>query len=141
MRTFESPAARYAAHGVDVTPAWRDRVGRALMSVAAAGAVVAFVGSIGAVQAAGPETASVETWRLFGLLVFAGMFALLAARPRASAGLWELALFHKAAMAIASLFLAGAREAVSAGAVDAVLAILIAVAYVLTRGWMAWRRR
>ena len=80
-----------------------------------------------------------ETWRLFGFLIFAGMFVLLALRPRSSAGVWELAFFHKAAMAVSALFLSSAKEAALAGTIDAVLAILIAIAYILTRGWMAWK--
>jgi ABC-type uncharacterized transport system YnjBCD permease subunit len=67
------------------------------------------------------------------------MFVLLALRPRNSAGVWELAFFHKAAMAVSALFLSGAEGAALAGTIDAVLAAVIAVAYVLTRGWTAWK--
>jgi hypothetical protein len=122
-------------------PRWQDRLGRALMGLSALGALFAFGSAIATVGAATPETVWVETWRMFGFLIFTGMFILLALRPRASAGIWELAFFHKAAMAISALFLMGANEAASAGAIDGILAALIALAYILTRGWTAWKRQ
>jgi len=121
------------------SPRWQDRLGRGLMWLAALGALFAFVSALAAVNSATPEIIWVETWRLFGFLVFAGMFVLLALRPRNSAGVWELAFFHKAAMAISALFLSGAKEAVMAGTIDGVLAVLVAIAYLCTRGWMAWK--
>jgi len=122
-------------------PAWQDRLGRGLMLLACVGALAAFASSISAVRSASDATIWVETWRMFGFLVFAGMFALLALRPRLSAGVWELALLHKLAMSISAGVLVGVAEASSAGVVDSVLAVTIAVAYVLTRGWVSWRVR
>ena len=90
---------------------WRDHVARGLMLLFALGALTAFASALPAVQAAGADTVWLETWRLFGFAVFAGLFALLAWRPRALPGIWELVFLHKAAMATAALFLAGAREA------------------------------
>ena len=124
---------------LEIPSRWQDRLGRGLMWFAALGALTAFASAVTAVRGAMPETVWVETWRLFGFLVFAGMFVLLALRPRHSAGIWELAFFHKSAMAISALFLLGAEEAAMAGIIDAVLAILIAIAYICTRGWMAWK--
>jgi hypothetical protein len=120
---------------LEISSRWQDRLGRGLIWLAALGALSAFA----AVKSATPETIWVETWRMFGFLVFAGMFVLLALRPRNSAGVWELAFFHKAAMAVSALFLSSAKGAALAGTIDAVLAILIAIAYILTRGWMAWK--
>jgi hypothetical protein len=76
---------------------------------------------------------------MLGFVVFAGLFGLLDIRPRLSAGVWELAFFHKLGMAGSALILTGASEASQAGLVDAVLALLLAVAYVCTRAWTAWR--
>jgi hypothetical protein len=121
-------------------PGWQDRLGRGLMWIAALGAFYAFVSAIAAVNGATPQTLWVETWRLFGFLVFTGMFILLALRPRSSAGVWELAFFHKAAMAVSALFLFSAEGATLAGTIDAVLAAIIAIAYMLTRGWRGWER-
>ena len=120
-------------------PHWQDRLGRGLMWLAALGAFSASVSAGATVNSAAPETVWVETWRLFGFLVFTGMFVLLALRPHNSAGIWELAFFHKMAMAISALFLSGADGAVIGGTIDAILAALIALAYILTRGWRAWR--
>ena len=124
-----------------VIPRWQDVLGRSLMALSSLGALVAFYGAIASVRAAAADTVWVETWRMFGFLVFAGLFALLAARPRLSAGVWELVFFDKAAMGVSMLLLPGAKDAVSAGSVDAVLAVLIAIAYVCTRGWRSWRAR
>jgi len=118
---------------------WQDRLGRGLMWIAALGAFSAFLSAYGTLNAATSETIWVQTWRLFGFLVFAGMFALLALRPRNSVGIWELAFFHKAAMAVAALFLSGANEAAMAGSIDAILAVFIAISYILTQGWVAWK--
>ena len=109
------------------------------MGLAALGALGAFAASIAAVRGAGPDSVWLETWRMFGFVVFAGLFALVAWRPRRIPGVWELAFGHKLAMAVASLLLAPAPEARVAGLVDAALAGLIAVAYISTRGWRAWR--
>jgi hypothetical protein len=122
-------------------PVWQDRFGRGLMLLASIGALAAFVFSIDAVRSASSNIIWVEAWRMFGFLVFAGMFALLAIRPRRSPGMWELAFFHKVAMGIAAVVLSGVPEAASAGMIDAVLAVMIAVAYVATRGWLSWRVR
>jgi hypothetical protein len=118
---------------------WQDRLGRGLMWFAALGAFAAFTTAIAAVNGTMPGTAWVETWRLFGFLVFTGMFVLLALRPRKSAGVWELAFFHKAAMGISALFLSGADGAALAGTIDAILALVILAAYILTRAWTAWK--
>jgi hypothetical protein len=120
-------------------PLWQDRLGRGLMVLASLGALFAFYASIAEVRAASPATVWVETWRMFGFVVFAGIFGLLAIRPRLSAGIWELAFFHKLAMAGSALILTGADEATLAGLIDAVLALLLVVAYVFTRAWTAWR--
>ena len=68
-----------------------------LMLLAAFGALSAFLGSIGTATAAGSDTVVAETWRMYGFAVFAGLFVLLALRPRHYAGVWELVIFHKGA--------------------------------------------
>lgn len=120
-------------------PRWQDGLGRIIMWLAAAGAMVAFITALPAVSEAKPDTVWLETWRMFGFLVFTGMFIILALRPRKTAGIWELAFFHKAAMAISALFLSGADQAASAGIIDGALAVMIVLAYFLTRGWSAWK--
>lgn len=133
--------SRRGDFGSGELPVWRDGLGRGLMALAAIAAVGAFVVGLSAVREAGPDRAWVELWRTTGFLVFAGMFALMAARPRASAGVWELAFGHKAAMAAARPFMGDVDEAAASAAVDIVLATVIAVAYVCSRGWRSWQSR
>ena len=45
----------------------------------------------------------VETWRAYGLVVFAGLFALLAWNPLGHRGLWELVIAHKVALTVTAL--------------------------------------
>src|SRR5262245_18000988 len=81
----------------------RDRAARALLVLAAAGAVAALAGTVSAVADAGPATRMVETWRMLGFVVFAGVFLLLAYRPRLYAGIWELAILNKLGLILAAL--------------------------------------
>lgn len=108
------------------------------MLTACAGALVAFTKGIEYVSHASDLTLWVEIWRMFGFLVFAGMFALLGLRPRLSPGIWELVFFHKAAMVLAATQLTQLPEVALAGPVDAVLVAFILIAYILTRGWHSW---
>jgi hypothetical protein len=119
---------------------WRDAVARVVLALLAVGAVVAFLGGVSSAQEAGDGTRWVESWRAIGFLTFAALFLLVALRPRGVPGVWEILLANKAALAITALFESHADER-SAGLVDAVLAVLIAAAYVLARGWVAWSKR
>jgi NADH:ubiquinone oxidoreductase subunit 6 (subunit J) len=86
-----------------------------------------------------PATRVVETWRLLGLSVFTGLFVLLAYRPRYYAGVWQLAIANKFALAALGIaYGANATDARQILAFDGALAILLVAAYVLTRGWRAW---
>jgi hypothetical protein len=117
----------------------RDRVAQVLLVVAALGAVFAVVGATEAVANATTATRMVETWRLLGFGVFAGMFLLLAYRPRVYAGIWELAILNKLGLTVAAFAYGtevdGARTALVA---DSAITLLLLAAYVLTRGWRAW---
>jgi hypothetical protein len=117
----------------------RDRVAQVLLVLAAVGAVFAVIGAIDAVANATPATRMVETWRLLGFGVFAGMFLLLAYRPRRYAGIWELAILNKLGLTLAALTYGaqvdGARTALVA---DGTITLMLLAAYVLSRGWRAW---
>jgi hypothetical protein len=63
------------------------------------GAGVAAMGAISTVSDADAATRAVETWRLLGLALFTGLFVLLAYRPRHYAGVWELVIANKIALA------------------------------------------
>jgi hypothetical protein len=117
------------------------RIGQVLMWIAAAGAVGAALASIATVLDADGTTKIVETWRLYGLIVFAGLFALLALRPRAFPGVWELALFHKLALTVTALFYiahGGISGTASIIAWDGGLSLVLIAAYLCCRGWRAW---
>ena len=82
------------------------RAARVLMWTAALTAALAAasaVADIAAADLAGMTSTVAETWRAYGLLVFAGLFALLASQPHASRGIWELVMFHKVAMTVTSI--------------------------------------
>lgn len=115
-----------------------DGIGRGLMALCALAAAYAAI--TGLTSAPPLDIAWVSMWRTLGFAMFSALFALLALRPRLSPGLWELAFFHKAALGFAAVFLSGAPEAAEAGMFDAVLALVIALAYGLTRGWQGWWR-
>lgn len=134
-------ARRGRIAGVKAAP-WRDRLAVALLAVAALGALASWAGAIGTVATAGPDTQLVEAWRMLGFLVFAGLFALLAVRPRLVPGIWEVVIIHKAGMALfaATLIGRGAAGAETIALVDGALALMTVAAYVLARGYSSWTR-
>ena len=118
----------------------RDRAAMVLLLLAALGALFSFVDAVGATMVADPETRVTESWRMYGFVVFAGLFVLLAFRPRRSPGIWELVIFHKTAVAVtaAALVRGGAEDAVTVAAADGVLAVVLITAYVPSRGYSGW---
>ncbi|HEX5157128.1 MAG TPA: hypothetical protein VFW17_07925 [Ktedonobacterales bacterium] len=124
-----------------VTSTIQDRIATVLMLVSALGALYAFFTAIGAVQTATPATQQVETWRLFGFLMFAGVFILLGVWPRRLPGLWELTIANKVGLTVVEVLLTRNDEAgaQSAAVADAILCALLIVAYLLSRGYTAWR--
>jgi hypothetical protein len=119
-----------------------DRVAMVLMILASTGAVFAFGGAVLTVVDADSATAVVEAWRMLGFLVFAGLFLLLALRPRNYPGLWELAILHKGGMTIISAILSrdGATDAGSVAVFDGILVLMIIAAYMLSQGYRSWQR-
>jgi hypothetical protein len=118
-----------------------ERVGRVLLWIAAVGAAAAAVSAVATVVGAGGTTKVVETWRLYGFIVFAGLFVLLALRPLAQRGVWELAMLNKVALTVTALAYAaygGISGAGSMAAWDGVLSLVLIAAYVCCRGWAAW---
>ncbi|MEU9826743.1 hypothetical protein [Micromonospora chersina] len=122
----------------------RDRIGRVLLWLAAIGAVAAALGAYGAVADAEPAVTVVETWRAYGFVVFAGLFALLAVRPRGYRGVWPLVIFHKVAMTVTALAYTRNAAIEGTGTIlvwDGALSVLLVLAFVLCRGWVAEPRR
>lgn len=121
-----------------------DRVGRGLLWLAAAGAVAAALGGYAAVADAEPAVTVVETWRAYGFVVFAGLFTLLALRPRGYRGVWPLVIFHKVAMTVTALVYTRNPAIEGTGTIlawDGALSVLLVLAFVLCRGWRAEPRR
>ena len=89
---------------------------------------------------AGPATQAVEAWRMVGLAAFAGLFALIAWRPLAYPGVFEIAIVSKAALAVLGLtLLASADHGSEYLAFDGMLTVVLLAAYFLADGWTAWR--
>jgi hypothetical protein len=123
----------------------RDRVARIMLWLAAACAAGAALTSASTVWDVDGGTKVVETWRAYGLVVFAGLFVLLALAPRGYRGVWELVIFHKVALTVTALLYAahgGIADTATIVAWDGAVSILLVSAYVLSRGWTsspAWR--
>lgn len=122
----------------------RLRIVRILMGVAALGALAAAAGAASAVGEAGAATIMVETWRLYGFLVFAGLFALLGWRPLGYRWLWEIVILNKllltgtAAGYVTGVIGPGDVDGADAALVaDGILTVILVVAYVLCQGWRA----
>lgn len=119
----------------------RGVAGRSLLIIAALTAAFASGMAIAQLSSAGSEHLVVDAWRAFGLMVFAGLFALVAWRPTSYPGLMELAFAHKVAMALIGWSQLGeARDSWTALIVDGLLALALLVAYVLLGCHRAWRR-
>jgi hypothetical protein len=115
-------------------------VARALLLLAALGAAVSAITAIGNIGDATDATKVVEAWRLFGFVLFAGLFALLAWRPRGYPGVWELTIINKAGVAAFGAAAGSASDAKTVLYVDGGLAVVLVVAYVLAQAHLAWRR-
>lgn len=116
-------------------------VGRALLILAALGAAGAAGAGIAQLATAPPEQALTDAWRAFGLVIFAGLFALVAWRPTAYPGVLELAFAHKLALAlIAWTQLETADGALLTLILNGLLVLALVVAYVLLGCHRAWRR-
>lgn len=116
-----------------------DRVGRLIMAVLVLLTLLAFADGLQRMSTANVDRIWVETWRTFAYVVFAGLFAILAWKPRSSPGLWELTFGHKTAVVLYGLWLGDKVPEVSlAVKIDLLLVVLIAIAWTLCRGWLSW---
>ena len=119
---------------------WADRTGRGLMAFDAVATLVAFADGILRMGDVPDDRLLTEAWRTFAYLVFAGLWAILATAPRRQPGLWELVLLHKVVFtAFAFTMVGDVAEAQTTALIDLALVVTTALAYVLCRGWYAWR--
>ena len=118
----------------------RELAGRALMWLAVLSAAGAAGTALLTVLDADGSTKVVETWRMYGLVVFTGLFVLLMLRPRHYRGMWELVIASKLAMAFTAVGYAAHGGIAGAGTVigwDGGLAAVLIAAYICCRGWTA----
>ena len=76
----------------------------------------------------------VETWRLYGFVVFAGLFALLCARPLGNRTVWLLAIVDKLALTVTAFGYRAHGGIADTGTIitwDGSLAVLLVVAFIL----------
>ncbi|MEU8379871.1 hypothetical protein [Streptosporangium sp. NPDC048865] len=120
---------------------WADRIGRGLMALNAAATLVPFAGGIMVMIAdsVSDDRVITEAWRTFAYIVFAGLWAVLAVAPRRQWGLWELLLFQKGAITVYAFAMWDMPDAPTTAFIDLTVTATTAVAYVLCRGWYAWR--
>ena len=122
----------------------RMTVGRGFAAVASATAVVAAVSAVPGVVAADRTDRIALTWWMYGLVVFAALFGLLAARPLQTRWLWEIVLANKLALAATAAAYLAANSATDAGTIvvtDGGLFAVLLAAYLCVRGWRAGRPR
>jgi hypothetical protein len=118
-----------------------ERIGRSLLALCAIATIVAFVDGIGRVSNAPDDYVLTEFWRTTAYLVFAGLWALLALAPRAQRGVFELILLQKTLVTVQALIVMGLPGTTQTAIIDGALVIATLTAYVLCRGWYAWRHR
>jgi len=116
-----------------------ERAGRLLLAICAVATVAAFAGGIFRILDAPDDYVLTEFWRTTAYLVFAGMWALLALAPRRQRGMFELILLQKTLVTVQALALLDLPAAVQTAWVDGALVVATVAAYVLCRGWSAWR--
>jgi hypothetical protein len=121
-------------------PRGADLGGRALLALCALSTTVAFADGVTRVTAAPAEWVLTEFWQTAAYLVFAGMWALLAARPRSQWGIWELIVLHKALVTVHALLVLELPGAARTAWVDGALVATTVTASVLCRGWLTWHR-
>ncbi|ADG73439.1 conserved hypothetical protein [Cellulomonas flavigena DSM 20109] len=110
------------------------------MAANAVAAVLAFASGVVVTAGVSDDRLISETWRTLAYLVFAGIWTVLAVAPRRHPGLWELLLFHKAAITVFCLVRWDLTDAPTTALVDLTVTVSTAAAYVLCRGWLAWRQ-
>lgn len=114
----------------------RQAAGRALTWLAAVSALAAAVSAVAGLPQAADASLVVETWRAYGLFLSAGLFILLALRPRLHAAVWGLAIVNKAALTItAAVYLlhGGIADAGTTVGWDGGLTVVLIAAFLMTR--------
>lgn len=123
----------------EVTTSRRRAVGRTLLILSALGAA-GFAGwSLAQLQQATPQELLSQSWHAFGLIVFAGLFALVAWRPRAYPGLMELTITHSVGIFTLALVNQNATGSTATMILHGLLGLALVIAYVVLGCIKAWR--
>ena len=134
---MSTPVATVEQSTVDSSiPPGRLRLARILLIIATVGAVGAAVTQIQVVFDAGGATKVVETWRLYGFVVFAGLFALLAVKPLGNLAVWLLVIMNKLALTVTGLAYQAHGGIADTGTVitwDGGLTVLLLAAFAVSR--------
>ncbi|MDO5492896.1 MAG: hypothetical protein Q4F53_04725 [Nesterenkonia sp.] len=80
-----------------------------------------------------------DAWRACGLVVFAGLFALVAWRPTSYPGVLELSILHKAAVTMIAVNNTQAADAWGVAVVDGLIALALIAGYLLLGCYRAWK--
>jgi hypothetical protein len=124
--------------GRDGVAGRRRQAGRVLLALAAVAAAAASVEALASLGAEPAPTELQAAWRAFGLVVFAGLFALVASVPERYPGVLELAIVHKAALTLWAMG-SQASDATLVVVADGVLMLALITAYVLLASHRSWR--
>lgn len=116
-----------------------DRVARVLSGVNAFLTLIALGYGIYRLTEVASDELIVQGWRTFGFLVFFSLWVMVTVWPRRVPGAWELIFVHKVAISTFALTLGNVPEARETALIDGWLIISGGLAYVLVRGWVAWR--
>ncbi|GGK69093.1 hypothetical protein Sme01_14450 [Sphaerisporangium melleum] len=116
-----------------------DQIGRVLMGVDALLTLGALATGFALVAASDDAHLLTEMWRTLGYIIFAGLWAIIAVQPRRQWGIWELLLVHKVAITAFALFNLNVEGGLQHVLIDGWLVVSTGLAYVLCRGWQAWR--
>ena len=125
----------------EATTSRRRATGSTLLIVSALG-TAGFAGwSMAQLQQTSPESFLSEAWHAFGLIVFAGLFALVAWRPRAYPGLMELTILHSIGMFVLAFTTQDAAGATATMILHGLLTLALLISYVVLGCVKAWGKQ
>ncbi|MEV6772413.1 hypothetical protein AB0N05_27645 [Nocardia sp. NPDC051030] len=102
--------------------------------LAALSALAAALSSIADLHHAGNETLVVQAWRMYGLFLCAGLFAVLARQPDRNGAIWALMIANKLALTVTAIYFldrGGVADAGTTVAWDGGLTVALIAAFVL----------
>jgi hypothetical protein len=108
------------------------------MALAAVSALIATIADISTVFGASASATVVQTWRLYGFVLFTGLFMFLAVNLKGHRGIWELVIANKLLLTCTAVGFAvhgGIAETSDVLVWDGSLTVLLVSAYVTCRGW------